>query len=344
MYLQGSGTLFFSWDDMKLNPGIIIATLVVILQSSCGEPEDMGITPRYSDLSDITTTSIQVNLPRILNTGPGQDGESFEVYVTVTDQDEMLISLLTASNFAMHYSCDEGREICLERFSFSFQRQRIPMAMAITMDYSTSMSADDIRQMEAAVKQFVELLESYDLVQIIKFADQVVVMNGFTSDRSVIFAAIDQSVDKGSTAFYQSIHTGLNNLSVLEDNATDPLFPIVVAFTDGADNSSTVSLQVVMDLSIFFQVPVYTVGLGAVNHTVLGAIAGHSGARYYYTPTAEGIAQAFATISSQVSNYYLLGFVMKEPQCSQMEVTVDVRYRNALGDHEGKGAKSFIFP
>lgn len=329
---------------MKNKHCFLIAVFTAFLLYGCGEAEELGIIPRFADPSDQTTTEIQVNLPRILHTTAEGSEETFEVYVMVTDQDENLISRLNASNFALHWSCDENQHVCLERFSFSFERQRIPMALAITMDYSNSMSVDDIMQMEEAVRQFVQMLEPHDMVQIIKFSDQVEVMNAFSGDQAVIAAAIDQTFQRGATAFYQSIHSGLINLADLEHNTPDPLFPIVIAFTDGADNSSQVSLQEVMDLSIAFQVPVYTVGLGAVNHAVLGSIADHSGARYYYTPDASGIAAAFTTISSQVSNYYLLGFTLQSPSCRTMEVMVDVTYRNALGDHQGRGTKSFIFP
>lgn len=317
--------------------GLLIATW------SCGKVDDLGIAPRFSDLSDSTTTAIQVTLPRVLNIEPAAEGQAFEVYITVTDQDENLISNLNASNFALYYACENGQTVCLERFSFSFIRQRIPMALAITMDYSGSMSADDIMHMETAVREFVQLLEPFDEVQIIKFSDDIQVMNDFTSDLNVILDAIDAPFPTGSTAFFQSIYGGINNLAVWESNATDRVFPIVIAFTDGGDNSSTVSLQEVMDLSVIHQVPVYTIGLGAVDHWVMSVIAEFSGARYYFTPTSEGIVQAFHTISNQVSNFYQVGFVMDEPDCDHMEVIVDVTYRNALGDHEGRGTKSFIF-
>ena len=323
--------------QLSVSLGILLAIW------ACGKVDDLGIVARFSDLSDSTTTSIQVTLPRVLNTETTSEGQTFEVYITVTDQDENLISHLNASNFALYYACEKGETICLERFSFSFIRQRIPMALAITMDYSGSMSADDILHMENAVREFVQLLEPFDEVQIIKFSDNIQVMNDFTSNRTEILNAIDEPFPTGSTAFYQAIHAGLNNLAEWETNVTDRVFPIVIAFTDGGDNSSIVSLQEVMDLSVIHQVPVYTVGLGAVDHWVMSIIAEYSGARYYFTPTSEGIIQAFQTISSQVSNFYQVGFVMEDPGCERMEVMVDVTYRNALGDHQGRGTKSYIF-
>jgi VWFA-related protein len=322
----------------------LLSAIVVLLLHACGEMEDLGITPRFSDLSDNTTDSIQVTLPRVLNTGSTPEGQAFEVYITVTDQDENLISHLNASNFALYYACENGETVCLERFAFSFIVERIPMALAITMDYSGSMSAEDIQHMETAVREFVQLLEPFDEVQIIKFSDSIQVMNNFTSNQSLILDAIDAPFPTGSTAFIQSIYEGLHNLNGHESSSADHIFPIVIAFTDGGDNSSTVSLQEVMDLSVIYQVPVYTVGLGGVDHTTMSAIAKYSGARYYFTPTSAGIIQAFQTISSQVSNFYRADFVVEEPECGQMEVTVDVTYRNALGDHQGRGTKTYIFP
>ena len=323
---------------------ILFSATAVLVLFSCEETEDVGITPRFSDLSDNATTSIQVSLPRVLNTESTPEGQSFEVYITVTDQDENLISQLNASNFALYYACENGKVVCLERFAFSFIRQRISMALAITMDYSGSMSPDDILHMETAVREFVQLLEPFDEVQIIKFSDDIQVMNDFTSDLTEILDAIDAPFPSGSTAFFQAIYEGLHNLNSHENSSADHLFPIVIAFTDGGDNSSTASLQEVMDLSVIYQVPVYTVGLGGVDHTVMRAIAEYSGARYYFTPTSAGIIQAFQTISSQVSNFYRADFVLTEPGCDQMEVMVDVTYRNALGDHQGSGKKTYVFP
>ena len=126
------------------------------------------------------------------------------------------------------------------------------------MDYSGSMSNQDMLDMEAALRSFIGLKAASDPLSVIKFASSVEEVQPFTADKTLLTDAIDIDPNLGSsTAFYGACELGLHQAYQLSH-----VLPLVIGFTDGGDNASSISLSNLIAKSKNLGIPVYTVGFG----------------------------------------------------------------------------------
>jgi hypothetical protein len=133
------------------------------------------------------------------------------------------------------------------------------IAAANTMDYSGSMGTLQIQCMESAVHAYINGMSPTDIAEIIKFSSAVQVMQGFTSDTALLHQAVDAVFPGagGLTALYQSIFQGLTDANLVDTS----YLRTVVAFTDGAENNSTVARATMINQSFTSGIPIFTVTL-----------------------------------------------------------------------------------
>jgi len=197
-------------------------------------------------------------------------------------------------------------------------------AVAMTMDYSGSMYTGNyvngkyqqIIDMENGVKAFVNAIKTNDVCEIIKFDDVVKVIQPFTSSKQALLHAVDSIpiLGYGNTALYQSIYSGIQDVA---GKSASSYARAVIAFTDGGENSSSISLSTLLQTARLNAVPVYTIGLfDASSHSTppgqyypektLVQIADSTGGFYYYAPGASQLQQIYNSISGQLSNGYII--------------------------------------
>jgi hypothetical protein len=178
------------------------------------------------------------------------------------------------------------------------------IATPLTMDYSGSMYTDTaaIPNMEKGVKAFVSYMKSTDYGEIIKFDDNVHVVCGMTNNTTKLDKAVDSVLSLGGmTALYQSIYQGLQDLVPVDTSKLKS----VVAFTDGGENSSTVTYDQMISLAQSHGYPINTIGFGAgVDSILLKQIAGQTGGFFFYPKTSQQLAQIYQLISGVLSNAY----------------------------------------
>ncbi len=172
----------------------------------------------------------------------------------------------------------------------------VPVSAALTMDYSGSMSSDDISNMETGAKQFVDELGNDDQAEIIKFGTDVQVAQTFTRDKGELKDAIDMNASVGGgTSFYDSLYTGL------QDAKDQSGAKAVIGLTDGKDGGSNKTLDETISYANQLNIPVYTIGLGDVDNTTLGKIASNTGGEYYYAATYSDIQDIYGELSETVT-------------------------------------------
>lgn len=128
-----------------------------------------------------------------------------------------------------------------------------PLSITFTMDYSGSMSDEDIKMMETLVKGIVNTKKDVDEFNIIKFADEPYRQSGFTTDSEILISDIENTNYTGCTALYDSIYEALVDTKDRENRR------VVVAFTDGMNNSSSKSFLEVIEYAQQLGIPIYTV-------------------------------------------------------------------------------------
>ncbi len=207
------------------------------------------------------------------------------------------------------------------------------IAAGITMDYSGSMSSQDITCMETGVTAYVNAMGSTDISEIIKFGSTVAVVQTFTSNKTDLLNAINAtSPVSGSTALYQSIYVATQNVSAQSSN----YLRAVIAFTDGGENNSTVSRSTMIDEALNNGIPVFTVTLlnsGSDPSDMKNIADTTGGFAFEVDPNnCNNISNIYTQINNQFNNAYVISITWPNnempPAGTPVTVTVTVTYEN----------------
>jgi VWFA-related protein len=117
-----------------------------------------------------------------------------------------------------------------------------------------------IRQVEEALRHFIDLLEPADEVLVITFNDRVRVVQDFTSDRERLASVLDRMEPGGGTAFYDAAYLAIQRVAKVPAESK-----AVVLVTDGVDTASATSFDALRELARRTEVPVFSIGLGGGN-------------------------------------------------------------------------------
>jgi len=109
-----------------------------------------------------------------------------------------------------------------------FGRVAAPFHVILMLDTSAS-TQDKLRLIQQAANAFVEQLQPADRVKIISFDDAVRDLNDFTSDRTVLRAAINGTRSGKGTKVYDAMDLALANIRRIQGRKA------IVIFTDGVD-------------------------------------------------------------------------------------------------------------
>ena len=136
-----------------------------------------------------------------------------------------------------------------------FSGERRPLRIALALDVSRSME-NKIRQVEEALRHFVDLLEPADEILVMTFSDRLHVVQDFTSDRQLLARVLDNLEVSGGTALYDAAYESIRRV------ATGPAeSKAVVLVTDGVDTASSVVFDDLREFARRREVPVFSIGL-----------------------------------------------------------------------------------
>jgi VWFA-related protein len=140
-----------------------------------------------------------------------------------------------------------------------FSGERRPLRIALALDVSRSME-NKIRQVEEALRHFVDLLEPADEILVMTFSDRLRVVQDFTADRQLLARVLDNLDVSGGTALYDAAYESIRRV------ATGPAeSKAVVLVTDGVDTASEVAFEALREFARRKEVPVFSIGLDSGN-------------------------------------------------------------------------------
>jgi len=246
-----------------------------------------------------------------------------EVVVSLLDDEGNPISGLTSSDFELR---EDGVVLPINvRPTTSGVGSGV--ALAICIDISGSLSGSDLQNEKAAAVQLVNLLGENDTVAIYAFGSGVSLVQDFTSDKAAATAAINSIRGGGSTSLYDAVHTALTNTSEQSGRKA------VVVMTDGGDNSSSNSLQDVIDLAVNTNIPLFTIGFGNASVTVLEAMANMTGGVFFPSATSQDLLDILDRIGTILGEQYIISFRTAAPDGGVHEIIVEANIGGSiLGD------------
>jgi len=198
-----------------------------------------------------------------------------------------------------------------------------PIALALALDTSGSMSGKPIADAKAAMRTLIETLKPTDQGAIITFSATVSVARGLTSDKDALIASTNAASAGGNTAIFDAVAAAVDVLSSVPVQTRRA----IVLLTDGQDNSSRLTLAAVTDRLRGQGYPLYVVGLGtSLDRPVLQALAdGSSGGQTYVAPSSEQLAGIYAGLAQLISAQYVVSYrstVRAVAEGTTMSVTV----------------------
>jgi Ca-activated chloride channel family protein len=209
-----------------------------------------------------------------------------------------------------------------------------PINIGIVLDHSGSMDYDEVQLQRLGIDMFdlpidaqgliefpkgyvkpitlaksalLEFVESFnfkkDNISVVGFSSKVDRTLGLTNNVGKIKRNIRTMKTEGTTAFYDAIIAGLKQLNGAEG------MNVIVALTDGNDNSSYASLVQTINEAKQMDIPVYVVGLGDVNRAMLSQIATETGGQFFYANSAKSLHTIYEKISEKLQSFYDLVYL-----------------------------------
>ena len=204
-----------------------------------------------------------------------------------------------------------------------------PVTAVMLLDHSGSM--DDNRKMADAITAALTFLDNLqdgrDRLGVVAFDSTLTtlgslrLMNG--NIRSDLRSRIRALTADGGTAYYDAVYRAVDMLSGTAGRK------VVLALTDGIDQSSSRSMYTVIKYAQDHNVVLYTIGLGAdVDRSTLQQMARETGGQYYEEPSSSDLAQLYAELARSLQNEYALTYTSPTPRLDgttrQVKVTAQL--------------------
>ncbi|MHB9075838.1 MAG: VWA domain-containing protein [Desulfobaccales bacterium] len=278
-----------------------------------------------------TALAIKVHLSQVDKT----DFPAIRLFADIEDQSRKPAKDMSKSDFQVY----ENKKL-VKILDFADPSRAGPMTTVLVVDCSGSMnSAGKMPALKLAAANYTRYIKKSDRLGIIAFADTVQKLQTLTDDKDALIRALQSLTPNGKTAFYDAVYEATKMISKVKGRK------LVLAITDGMDNSSSKTHDKVVELSRKFGVPVYAIGLGqkesslsneaGINEEALRRLAEETGGLYYFAPAAEELLGIYEHLSRQFHGGYELTYnspnVMRDGTTREVELTATVQGTSATG-------------
>jgi VWFA-related protein len=190
-----------------------------------------------------------------------------------------------------------------------FRRDDIPVSLGLLIDNSGSMRT--LRsKVEAAALALARASNPQDEIFVLNFNDKARVDVPFTSDLHVLEAGIGRVDAIGGTAMRDAIDAAQTYLS--EKGTRDRR--VLVVITDGIDNASVTTSDMVAKQAEERETVIFAVGLFGTDDRVkagrreLDRLAARTGGMAYYPAAIDDIGSVAGEIARQIRNQYTIAY------------------------------------
>jgi VWFA-related protein len=205
--------------------------------------------------------------------------------------------------------------------------EKVPLSVVLVLDSSGSMK-NSLHFLQEAAVTFVQKLEDKDKALVVQFNEGVKASAEFSGDTDRLEQLVEALQAWGGTSLNDAIHYALNRVR------DEPGRKAVVVFTDGADTTSTLKENEVIDYARAVEVTVYCVGIrgefglhARSPRGFLRKIAKETGGAFFFPDRVGELVRVFAGISNELHNHYLLSYSPKRPPDGGWR-TIEVRVKN----------------
>ena len=176
--------------------------------------------------------------------------ELVNVTATVTDANGRFVPGLRQDDFLV-YEDNEPQPVT------HFSADRVPVSLGIAIDTSSSMAGEKIESARSALDRFLyDLLDPKDEIFLYQFANDPVLLQGWTTDRQALSRALGRLSPHGGTAMYDAVAEAVPLVQRGQFRKK-----ALVVISDGNDTSSTTRIRDVQQLIRESEALVYAIGI-----------------------------------------------------------------------------------
>jgi len=179
--------------------------------------------------------------------------ELINVNVTVADANGRFVPGLQQEDFSLY---EDDQAVAVTHFS----AERVPVSLGIALDTSGSMAGEKIREAQSALDRFLyELLAPLDEIFLYRFSNFPTLLQGWTSDRSLLTRALGRVTANGGTAMYDTVSEAIPLLQKGQHQKK-----ALVIISDGRDTASRTGISDTRRQIRESEALVYAIGLDCV--------------------------------------------------------------------------------
>jgi VWFA-related protein len=229
------------------------------------------------------------------------DFPAVRAYVSVLDRDGRPLRGLGPGDMEV---AENGRSLKISSVLMRGTKEAAePLTLSLIIDRSGSMEGAKIHRAREAVLRFLSLMEPGDRASLISFSDRVEELAPLTKDVTALKDAAQTVEPGGHTALYDAVAAGVESVK------SAPGRKAVIVLSDGIANRGALDIGQAIDAGVNASVSVYVIGLGEdVRTGRLERIARETGGTCFFTPSEEGLAAIYETISRRIRNEYVAVF------------------------------------
>lgn len=226
-------------------------------------------------------------------------------YVTVTDDDNRLVTDLTREDFVI---LDNGKPQDLTIFDNEVR----PFSAVVMLDTSVSMT-HRLNDLYAGAEQFLLRLLPHDKATVGAFNDKIEFASELTSNRNSLVSALKHLDFGNQTHLYDAVHESLTQLENVDGRK------VILLFTDGADFGSRRGSGEALERARDKEVMIYGIGLEteffngqsyvrSKPDSILRRFANETGGGFFDLKKHADLGASFTRIAQELRSQYLLGF------------------------------------
>lgn len=243
--------------------------------------------------------------------------------VSIVNKEGKPVAGLKAEDFQI---LENGKPQTLKFFAEGQPEAGPPLHLGLLLDTSGSM-ADDLRDARSAAVKFVNALDRAADFTLVDFAEDVRVARFGRDDYPRLVERIRQRKAEGFTALYDAIGVYLDGAQQQDGQK------VLVLYTDGGDNSSSLTFHDMIDLLKASDVTVYAVGYleheasgGRVRQRMeLTRAAEVTGGQAYFPGVAKDLDGVFDGIREELAARYSLGYVSTDARMDGAWRNVEIK-------------------
>jgi VWFA-related protein len=243
--------------------------------------------------------------------GPGEDPLVFRadtrlvlLHATVVNNKGQLVTNLPKEAFKVY---ENGVEQQLR----VFRREDVPVSMGLIVDNSGSMR-DKRRKVEAAAIGLVKASNPQDQIFIVNFNDDAYLDVPFTNDIKKMEEGLTRIDSRGGTAMRDAISMSIDEMKAKAKKDKKVLFVV----TDGNDNTSSITLEKLLQKAHESEVLIYSIGLlneeerreAKRAKRALDTLTTASGGLAYYPKEPAEVEQLALRVAHEIRNQYILAY------------------------------------